>query len=170
MEGATKVIVIGSLVVLAVVVLFFAGSLGGCRPHRLGRGDLSPPFCRKGFHHRFSHKNMPEHVLSHMDRHVEELNLTEAQKAQYEEIRLRLRDHLLDGAEKRKQAVQDLKQAMKAENPDLPAMAASIKERMHHIPAHMGKNLDLFVEFYNILDQEQKAQVIKHFQKKLDCV
>jgi hypothetical protein len=34
------------------------------------------------------------------------------------------------------------------------------------MPEHMGNTLDLFMEFYNVLDEDQKAKVVEMIRKR----
>jgi hypothetical protein len=42
-----------------------------------------------------------------------------------------------------------------------------LKDQLRGMPDVMEKHLDYFEEFYNILDEDQKAQVIQKFRKKM---
>jgi hypothetical protein len=51
---------------------------------------------------------------------------------------------------------------MNKENPDLNNVANLAKERLQKMPDIIGKNLDLFMDFYNrVLTDEQRAKVIE---------
>jgi hypothetical protein len=42
-----------------------------------------------------------------------------------------------------------------------------VKGRLRDMPDVVEKQLDYFVEFYNILDEGQKAELIEKIQKKM---
>jgi hypothetical protein len=48
---------------------------------------------------------------------------------------------------------------MNKENPDVRVLSESLKTRMERFSGFMEGNLDLFVEFYDILDQDQKEKI-----------
>jgi hypothetical protein len=56
---------------------------------------------------------------------------------------------------------------MNKENPDMNALADLIKERAQHIPDMVSKPIDRFVDFYNLLDEDQKARVIEMFRMRI---
>ena len=48
------------------------------------------------------------------------------------------------------------------DNPDLNNVAILAKERLQKMPDIIGKNLDLFMDFYNrVLTDEQRTKVIE---------
>ena len=134
-------------IILATVFLIIS-ILGGCRSRR---------------HHRSGY--MTKHILERVDSRVEELKLTSVQEKKYQDIRQRLKDHLSRGAEARKALFEDFKTEINRSNPDLGAASVQVKERMNRFPEFVGGILDLFMEFYNMLDEEQQAKVIKDLRK-----
>jgi hypothetical protein len=108
---------------------------------------------------------MTKHILARVDSRVEDLKLTNTQETKYQVIRQKLKDHLARGAEARKTLFEDLKTEINKESPDLEAAAVRAKKQMNQFPAFMGGILDLFMEFYNILDKEQQAKVIQDLRK-----
>jgi hypothetical protein len=47
------------------------------------------------------------------------------------------------------------------------ALAARIKLHFGKMEGFMSGNLDLLIEFYNILDEDQKAMLLKNARKKM---
>jgi len=41
------------------------------------------------------------------------------------------------------------------------------KKQFNKMPIFMADNLDLFIKFYNILDEDQKTKVIETMRKKM---
>jgi len=56
---------------------------------------------------------------------------------------------------------------MKKEDPDVKALSESIKKRIERFSGFMEGNLDLFVEFYENLDKEQKNRIMATVRKKM---
>ena len=56
---------------------------------------------------------------------------------------------------------------MKKEDPDVKVLSESVKKQMKRFPGFMEGNLDLFVEFYETLDKEQKDKVMATIRKKM---
>ena len=119
-----------------------------------------------GHHRRFSRHN-PEHMLRRIDRRVKSLDLTETQKTQYNEIRKRFENDLEEDIEKFKGLPEQIIMTTSEENPDMEEMAELLKIRMSETPALRGKYIDYFVEFYNILDEDQKQQVLKNINRRM---
>jgi Spy/CpxP family protein refolding chaperone len=154
MKLRKKSLIIGGIAFLAAGMLFI-GLLTGCRPIP-GHGP-----------HRFCKKDFSEHVLRRMDREVKKLDLSEAQYAQYEDIRQRVAADLAEGAKQSRQLFVDLQSEMNKEDPNVGVITGLLKDQLRGMPGVMEKHLDYFEEFYNILDEDQKAQVIQKFRKKM---
>jgi hypothetical protein len=150
MKLGRKTYVIGGIAVLLGAVLVSAGLISGCGPHMFCDGNFS------------------EHVLSRMDSRVEKLELSESQQQKYEEIRLKVKANLDKGKEERRKFFSDLQNEINKENPDINALAALVKTKFSHGPTHLNDNLDLFTEFYNILDEEQKDILLERLRKKMN--
>jgi Spy/CpxP family protein refolding chaperone len=148
-----KYFIVGSIVLL--VVLFTGVGLVAAR---------GP--CR-GFHPGFHHKNVSEFILWRLDKGVEGLNLSEAQKGKYEEIKGKLEARFKEHRDDRKRLIEELQTAMKKEDPDVKALSESVKKRIERFSGFMEGNLDLFVEFYENLDKEQKEKIIATIRKKM---
>ena len=49
-------------------------------------------------------------------------------------------------------------------------VAGLVKTRLNRIPDRVGTNLDQLVDFYNILNEEQKAKVLARMRERMaDC-
>jgi hypothetical protein len=121
---------------------------------------------RHGFHAR----NFPEHVLKRVDERVQVLNLTQAQKEQYAAIRLKLKSELTAGQENRRRLMMDVKKEMEKELPDVHKVAATLSVHLETLPGAIDKFTSLFLEFYEILDEGQKAEVLRHFKTHLNRI
>ena len=42
-----------------------------------------------------------------------------------------------------------------------------VKKRLETVPDLIGENIDLFLRFYNVLNGEQKAQMIEMFRSRM---
>lgn len=128
----------------------------------LGIGSVAafgPPLGMRGKVHQY--------VLAYIDDQVEELGLSPDQQKKYQALRAKLEANLKEGATKRKAVFMDLYQGINQPNPDVRALTGMVKERMNLIPVMMGANLDLLADFYEILSDEQKAQVLKRAKKRM---
>jgi Spy/CpxP family protein refolding chaperone len=120
-----------------------------------------------GFHPRRHHKDLSEFILWRMDKGVEALNLSEAQKGKYEEMKGKLETRFKEHRDDRKRWMEELQTAMKKEDPDVKALSESVKKRIERFSGFMEGNVDLFVEFYETLDQEQKEKIMATIRKKM---
>ena len=137
------------LAAIAALVLLGVGSVAAFGPHMGVPGKM----------HQF--------ILAHIDDQVEELKLTPDQQKQYQALRAKLEANFKAATAKRRAVFMELYQGINQPDPDVRALTGVIKQRMNLIPVMMGANLDLFADFYDILDDQQKAQVLKRAQKRM---
>ena len=109
-----------------------------------------------------------DHILNHIDDHVDDLDLTKDQEAKYKSIREAVRADILKGFEHRREGSNILESGFSGENPDVPAIVAKMKEHLANRPKMMETQLDHFQEFYSILDEKQKKQVVEMIQDKVE--
>jgi Spy/CpxP family protein refolding chaperone len=152
-----KYFIVGGIVLLIMLFTGF-GLVAACGP------------CRgfhRGFHPGLHNKDFSEFILWRLDKRVEELNLSEAQKGKYEEMKGKLETRFKEHRDDRKRWMEELQTAMKKEDPDVKVLSESVKKRMKRFSGFMEGNLDLFVEFYETLDQEQKEKIMATIRKKM---
>lgn len=150
---------IKKLYIIGIVALVLSVVVG------LGMVVASAP--GKEFGKGFRCRGFPDHVLSRMDSHVETLNLTEPQKAKYGEIRAKVEKRLIEGMEDRKKLRQEIRKELSKEAPDMRLMSGMLKKRINSMSGFLEENLDLLVEFYDMLDEKQKATVLEHLRDKM---
>lgn len=157
MKTKKSYFVIGA-VVLVVALIAGGGLFSSCGPHR---------FCERGFHHPFHGRDFSKFVLERIDKKVEKLGLTEMQQKRYAEIRQKIEADFKKMSEGRKALFKDLQGEINKENPDINRVAGLLKDRLTELPDRITRHLDHFVEFYGILDEDQKARLIKRIRKKI---
>jgi hypothetical protein len=172
MGSRKKSYVVGSVLVLIIMfsAALFIGNLAGCRSERFGNGGFHPSFCGKGFPPRFLDDGFPEFVEKRVDEHVEELGLSESQQQDCKALRNQLKTMAAEGVERRREFFNQIRDEMDKENPDVNAIAALVKTHINHIPATIQGHVDLFVAFYNILDDNQRATIIERARKRIKFV
>jgi Spy/CpxP family protein refolding chaperone len=148
-----KYFIIGSIVLLIVLFTGF-GLVAACGP------------CR-GFHPGFHHKDISEFILWQLDKIVKRLNLSEAQKEKYEEMKEKIETRFKEHRDDRKRWMEELQTIMNKVDLDVKVLSESIKKRMKRFSVFMEGNLDLFVEFYQILDKEQKDKIMATIREKM---
>ena len=117
--------------------------------------------CRSGFKAGF---------MTHLDEKVQELNLNEEQEAVYQRLRDKLAANMQASRARHQALLNQIMSEMETETPDVEAIVGIVKTGLDEIPAKVGANLDLFVEFYNCLDADQKAQLTDKARRKLQLL
>jgi hypothetical protein len=154
MKLRKRSLIIGGIALLVAGVLF-VGLLTGCRPFH-GHGP-----------HRFCKNDISEHVLKRMDKQVAKLDLSDDQYGKYMEIRQMVAADLSEGMQRRRQLHFEFQNEINKNEPDINIIVNLFKDQLEDMPNVIGKQLDYFVEFYNILDEDQKAELIERIQKKM---
>jgi Spy/CpxP family protein refolding chaperone len=156
MKKRNKYIIGAAILSFAVVV-----GIGATLAHG-PRGSWGKPFsCHHG-------EDMADFIIWKMDRHVKELNLNQAQSQEYEKLKGEVKAGIAEAMERRREFRGMMRSEMEKENPDLNALANRVKERVNNIPDMVSKHIDLFLRFYNMLDEGQKAQVIEMIRWRMD--
>jgi len=157
MKKRKKYLIIGA-VILSVAVLAGLGISAACGPHG---------HWQKGFHSRFHSEDIADFVLWKMDRRVKDLDLNETQKQEYAKIKEQVKANLSEVMEERREFHRMMHDEINKENPDVNRVADLAKDRLKDLPDLIGKNLDLIVKFYNMLDESQKAQVLERLRWRM---
>lgn len=164
-----KKIIIGALILTLAVVVGIGATMAYGPRGSWARG-FPPGFHGMGCHPGNHGQDIADFIMWKMDRHVKDLNLNETQKNEYEKIKEEIKAGIADAIEKRKDFHGIVHAEMSKENPDIPALAGLMKERAQNIPDMVSKPIDLFVDFYSLLDENQKAQVIAMFRARMGRV
>ena len=166
MKSRKKYFIIGAAILL-IALLAGVSFIAACGPP--GFCDMGPHrmFCGEGSHPRFFGKDFSEFILARIDSRVEDLDLSETQMEEYGEIRQRVKGKFVFAMEKRREFFRELRDEVNEDNPDMNALADRIKLHLGKMEDFMSGNLDLLMEFYNILDEDQKARVIEKMREKM---
>ncbi|HEY3276697.1 MAG TPA: Spy/CpxP family protein refolding chaperone [Syntrophorhabdaceae bacterium] len=166
MKMQRRFAVIGGIIIIIMVFMglgiaevFGAGGAFRCGPH-------FGPF--GGFHrcHGFE-GDMPGFVLKGLDKKIEKLNLTPAQKTEYEGLRAHLKENLLAAKEDRLRFREVVRNEMAKGSPDVAALNAMMKKKIEGVSVALQHDLDLFESFYSILDEGQKQQVVAGIRERM---
>jgi hypothetical protein len=152
-----KYFIVGSIVLLIVLFTGFGlvAARGPCRGFH------------RGFHPGLHDKDVLEFILWRLDKRVEGLDLSEPQKGKYEEMKGKLETRFKEHRDDRKRFMEELQTAMNKEDPDVKALSESVKKGIERFSSFMEGNLDLFVEFYDTLDKEQKDKIMAAIREKM---
>lgn len=162
-----KKIIIGALI-LTLAVAVGIGATTVCGPKGSWARGFGPGFHGMGCHPGTHGEDIADFILWKMDRHVKELNLTDTQKREYEKSKEQIRAGVAEAIERKKDFHRIVHEEMGKENPDINALAGLMKERVQNIPDMVSKPIDLFVNFYSLLDENQKAKVIEMFRSRMN--
>lgn len=135
---------------ITIAIIIALALMGGCKK----------PWSEDG--------SFTERIISHIDDRVKELQLTEEQNAKYEQIKLQMKTNIEEFIQDREVFLGALKIEISKERPDLNMVAENVKLRMKDLADFGGDNVDLFMEFYGILDETQQTQVIETIQEKVE--
>ncbi|KPK22368.1 MAG: hypothetical protein AMK69_19990 [Nitrospira bacterium SG8_3] len=157
MKKRKKYVIVGT-VILSLLVLTGLGFTAACGPH--GRWH-------KGYHHGFHSEDVADFILWKMDKHVKELNLNDTQNQEYEQIKEQVKVSIKDAIERRREFHRMMHEEINKEYPNLNNVANLARERLQKMPDIIGKNLDLFMDFYNrVLTDEQRTKVIEMIRSR----
>ena len=166
MKIRKKYMIIGAIVVSVMLITGF-GLVVADGPGRFW-GEESYHRSHGGpFHHRFHGEGMAAHLFSRMDSRMAFLEPDETQKEKVEEIKAKIKTRLREGMADRNALMTELRAELNGENPDVNNVSDIIKKRIREMSSFMEENIDLFVEFYNMLDEDQKGQLIERFREKM---
>jgi hypothetical protein len=157
MKSKKNYFLIGAAVLVAALIAG-CGLFASCGPHR---------FCERGFHPPFHGKDFSTFILKRMDKKVEKLGLSGTQQQRYAAIREKIEADFKKMSEGRKALFKDLKAEINKESPDINRVAGLLKDRLKEMPDRMERHIDHFVEFYGILNEEQKAQILEKARDKI---
>jgi hypothetical protein len=138
------------LFIIAALTLVAAVSLTSCGRHRTG-------------HHRD-----PETMLKRLDAKVRNLKLDDSQQVQYEEFRGRLKADMQQDLLVLRGVGDSISRELDSESPDIEKLAEDLKVEESDKPDIRSKYIDYFVEFYNILDEQQQERVIRYMRKRVN--
>ncbi len=157
MGKGKKYFIVGGIVLAIVLVmgLELVAARGPCRGFH------------RGFHPGFHPKDVSEFILWRLDKGVEGLNLSEAQKGKYDKMKEKLERRFKEHRDGRKRWTKELQTAMSKEDPDGRVVAESIKKGIERFSGFMEGNVDLLAEFYGTLDQVQKEKIVAAIREKM---
>ena len=140
--------------------------MGACHRH----GPFRPHHpCKKSWHDRF-HQRGIERILGKLDKGMEELNLNDSQQEKYEALRSRFKEDLSGMGQDRTAFFIDVKTEIDREAPDMVKLAGLLQQRLEMMEDRLGAHIDAWVEFYQMLDDDQKAKVIEALRDRFeDC-
>lgn len=137
------------------------------------------------------HGHNKDAMIKRMDNMVKDLKLTNEQQAKFEELKKKMtenmdkgpsmnKEHNMDGGAK-DSFREEIMTELKKDTPDVNLLAGKAKEdldqrlvrqkeRLEQRNVSTKESIDLFVNFYNMLDDNQKKLLIEKVHKKIDAM
>jgi hypothetical protein len=157
---------IGSGIFLFVTLIVGYGLVVGS-PWGDPGGKFPSRFPGRGFHSASHQKDIAEFILWRMDKLARTLNLSEAQKTKYGELKNNISSRLSTGFEERRQLRARFLDEMNKENPDVQGLVESMKTRINDFSGFLSNNLDLLADFYESLDGNQKRLLNTEIRERM---
>ena len=111
-----------------------------------------------------------EAMVERMDKIAKTLNLTKEQTVKFEELKSRISAKMDNGLKERKGFREEMLLEIKKDNPDVNLIADRAKERIDIASKNAKEGIDLFTDFYNILDENQKKVFIEKVHTKISAL
>ena len=156
--GRKKYFITGGIA-LAVMVLLGFGLVAARGPGRC---------FDRGLHRGFHGRNFSEHAFARLDGMIADLSLSDEQNEHFETMKKTIRDGMAEDGKDHEKLFLELRNEFENQDPDIEHAAGLLKNRFQKIPVHMETILDLFVEFYDSLDEAQKDRVLEGLRKKME--
>ena len=139
---------------LAVVAILGIGILAaaGCHPR--------PPFRKADF---------PDRLVKRMDKEVGQLQLNDAQRQKYNELRELVKTQMAAMIDHHIRTMQEVDRELSQAKPDANRIGALVKKAHTDRPEKFNELVDKAVALYNSLDDTQKARVIEKVKKHHRC-
>lgn len=115
----------------------------------------------------FGEKRSSKHDLGRFDWKVGKLKLTGSQKKRYDEIKSKIKARAEVVNREREETIEKVRDEFNKENPDIEGIIVYLKEASRNKPDLMAEWLDYFKEFYDILDDDQKARLSRMIKETL---
>lgn len=163
-----RIFLAGGAVVLLIILIAGYGFVSASGPWGGTGWNCTPGFHDRGFHSKFQSKDFSEFFIWRMDKEMQQLNLTAAQKAKYDEIKENLSTHLSEGSDNRRELMEKFHAEMNKENPDVKFLIETLKTKLDKVYDFAHENIELFEEFYNMLDTGQQQMLTDKIKERME--
>ena len=132
--------------------------------------DWGPPMGRHGgwMHGGTSPEQFAGRVLGKIDARVADLRLTEQQNAQYQGLKARLKERMEAQFAEQKALREQIQAEVKRDKPNPQLVNDLVKRRIRGLSQGLEQGTDLFAEFYGLLDENQKTQVLARLRERME--
>ena len=104
-------------------------------------------------------------MFDRVDREISDLKLNDAQQKKYTELREKIKADMEAAGKDRGDREKAVRDELAKEKPDMAKIADMAKKFHSERPQFFDKHIDTALEFYNMLDDTQKAQVVEKLRK-----
>lgn len=134
----------------------------------LGIVALAAVFLNGCYHRGFGENDFPKRMLERIDEHVEDLQLTADQNEQYLALRARLEADLIKQNASHKAFKTEMLSIIDKQESGVKDLTAELRKKSAELPVLANLYLGYVDEFYDILDDQQKALVMEEIRDKAD--
>jgi hypothetical protein len=99
---------------------------------------------------------------------VADLQLTEQQDAQYQALRLKLKERMEAQFAEQKALKEQIQAEVKRDKPNPQMVNELVKRRIRALSQGLEGGTDLFAEFYGLLDENQKSHVLARLRERME--
>ncbi|MFC1863180.1 Spy/CpxP family protein refolding chaperone [Thermodesulfobacteriota bacterium] len=167
MKRRNKYLIGGCIAFLVVLLTGFGFMSAWGTPDESDRG-FGPRKHGRGFHRGFSNKNVTEFIMWRMEKKIEDLDFSEKQMAEFKTIQTTLEIRINEFIDHRKVMMDEFYAEINKDEPDLKDLKESMKVKITEMSEFMGETLDLFLGFYETLNKEQKAKVLRDIRNRFE--
>lgn len=111
-----------------------------------------------------------EAMIERMDKIVKTLSLTPEQATKFNDLKNKISEKMDKGLKERKAFREEMLVEVKKDNPDVKLLGDRAKERIDVASKNAKESIDLFTDFYNTLDENQKKVFIEKIHKKISAL
>jgi len=115
-------------------------------------------------------KHNREMAMERLDLLAENLNLSSDQQAQFEKLKATAKEKMGDKQKEREEFRNEIMAELQKDKPDINLIAEKAKKKIDDASANAKEGIDLALEFYNMLDENQQSALIDKIQKKVDAI
>jgi FtsZ-interacting cell division protein ZipA len=134
----------------------------------LGVITLVAVFLSGCYHRGFGESDFPQRTLERIDDHVKDLQLTADQEEKYQALRARLEADLIKQKASHQTFKAELLTVIDRQDSGVKDLTAELRKKVTVIPTTANLYLDYIDEFYDILDDQQRALVMEEIRDKAD--
>ena len=116
------------------------------------------------------HKFKKEMALERMVQIAEDLDLSEEQQVQFDELQNEVISKMDNNKKDREAFKLEMMGELEKDNPDVKLIADKVKVKIDEGTAKLKDGIDMAVEFYDMLNEDQKDALMDKVHKKIEAI